>query len=97
MDAEILGRWMGPEILPVRQLSFVAVQVPVQFPWSARFRAGLGVEVHDGDDPGVRFAGEQPRVMWIAAGVEEDELPRVRPDHRAVPVDFGHALRGDVM
>ena len=31
----------------------VTVQVPVQLPGPGRFRAGLGVEVHDGDDPHV--------------------------------------------
>jgi hypothetical protein len=57
-----------------------AEEVAVQLRRAGRFRAGLGVEIHNGDDPHVRFGCQRPRVMRVPPSVKEDHLPGVRAD-----------------
>lgn len=67
--------------------------MPVQFPGTGRLGAGLGVVVHDGDNPHVVLRYQGPRVMRVPPGVEEDQVPGMRADDRAVLLNRGDVRR----
>jgi hypothetical protein len=69
----------------------LAEQMTVQFRWASRLRPGLGVEVHDRHKPHIGSGREGPGIVWVSASVEEDQLARLRPYHRAVPIYRGYA------
>jgi hypothetical protein len=76
--------------------SCLAEEMTVQFQRAARLRAGLGVEVHDRDDPQVRPGRQRTRLMGVPPSVEEDQVARMRPEARAVSFHLVHAGRGRV-
>ena len=60
--------------------------MPIQFRRPGRLCAGLGIEVHHRDYPGIRLGLERTRVVRIMPTVEEDQMARMRTNHRAIPV-----------
>src|SRR6516162_9909086 len=73
--------------------SLAPVEVPVQLLRPRRFGAGLGVEVHDGDDSRVGRLFQGAGVMRVLPGVEEYQVARIRADEGTVPLYRGHIVR----
>ena len=62
----------------------VAEEMTIQVRRPGRFRAGIGVEVHDRDDAHVSLGPQGARVVRVGLSVKEDQLARLRPDDGAV-------------